>query len=185
MTQKRRAFQSLLFLSLAIIGKNSLSAQFAGTSYLSAGIGLNIPHTESSISSPKVSYSLSYGYLLNDRITIEVPASYNSISSGVLEGNSVSILPTFFYSLSRGDKYRFDISGSIGFGFDKYQKPKDSLIEVNGTLESAGLFMGLGLKYNYLITSKLGVFAQYRYLYQPQSTDNMSQNVSAGIMLYL
>ena len=59
MTHKRRAFQSLLFLSLAIIGKNSLSAQFAGTSYLSAGIGLNIPHTESSISSPKVSYSLS------------------------------------------------------------------------------------------------------------------------------
>ena len=173
------------FLLLGILGATRANAQFAGTSYLGIGGGISFPHTSSRFSTPVEMLSPSYGYLLNDRITIDGALVYQRLINGSLSGNSFSLLPTLYYAVSKGDKYRLEIGGSLGVGLEKYSKPSDPLIEVRGSLESVNLYIGAGARYSLLLSSRLAVFGMYRYLYQPHSTENMLQTFSAGILFYL
>lgn len=182
MAKSTRAFS---VLASAVLGTMSLQAQFAGTSYLGAGVGTSIPHSSSKFSTPELMLSFSYGYLFSDRLSIDTPLVYQGLTNGQLKGSSYSTIPTIYYVLSKGDKYRFDVGGALGIGFERYEKPKDPLIEVNGSLESVSLYIGAGVRYSLLLSSRIGVFGMYRYLYQPQSAENMSQNFSAGILVYL
>lgn len=182
MSKSTRAFS---ILASVVLGASSLQAQFAGTSYLGAGGGTSIPHTSSRFSTPEFMLSLSYGYLISDRLYIDAPLVYQGLTNGQLKGSSYSTIPTIYYGISKGDKYRFDIGGSLGIGFEQYARPKDPLIEVKGSLESVSLYIGAGIRYSLLLSSRIGVFGMYRYLYQPQSAENMSQTFSAGILVYL
>lgn len=177
--------QLFIFLLSSVLGASSLHAQFAGTSYIGGGVGTSIPHTSSRFSTPELMLSLSYGYLVSDRVSIDVPLVYQGMTNGHLKGRSYSTLPTIYYGLSKGDKHRLEVGGSLGIGFEQYKKPSDPLIEVKGSLESVSLYIGAGVRYSLLLSSRIGIFGMYRYLYQPQSTENMAQTFSAGILFYL
>lgn len=180
-----KATKSLLLLLLVTLGARKASAQFTGTSYLGACVGTAVPHSTTHFSSPELTLSASYGYLLSEKLTIDVPLIYQGLSNGKLKGQSYTALPTILYSISKGDKHRIDLGGSLGVGFEKYFKPSDPLVEVKGSLETVSFYLGAGLRYTLLLSSKFALFGQYKYLYQPQSTDNMAQTLSAGLLFYL
>lgn len=185
MAYRTKATKVLLLLLLVALGASKAKAQFTGTSYLGASAGTAVPHSTTHFSAPELMISASYGYLLSDKLTIDVPILYQGLSNGKIKGYSYLTLPTLFYNLAKGDKYRLELGGSLGVGFEKYHKPSDPLIEVKGNLETVSLYLGAGLRYTLLISSRLAFFGQYKYLYQPQSTENMAQTFSLGCMLYL
>ena len=98
--------------------------------------------------------SLSYGYLLSDKLTIDAPLVYQGLASASLKGMSISTLPTLYYGISKGDKHRLEVGGTLGVGFEKYQKPTDPLIVVKGSLESVNFYVGVGARYTLLLSSK-------------------------------
>ena len=182
MTKTKRLLS--LFM-VGLLGTTSMKAQFTGTSYLSVGAGVAIPHSSSKILSPEPMLSLSYGYLLSDKLTIDAPLVYQGLASASLKGMSISTLPTLYYGISKGDKHRLEVGGTLGVGFEKYQKPTDPLIVVKGSLESVNLYVGVGARYTLLLSSKVGIYAMYKYLYQPQSIESMAQTFSGGVLFYL
>lgn len=186
MIHKRKAIRLLLLLVLVTLGAIRMDAQFSGTSYLSAGAGTAIPHSTSRFASPQVLLSLSYGYLLSDKLTIDLPLVYQGLEHvSSLKGKSFSALPTLFYNLKRSDKYRFELGGTLGLGYETFTKPKDPLIEVTGSLNTMSFYAGAALRYQLQLSSKLALFAQYRFLYQPQSSEEMAQMLSAGLCVFI
>lgn len=181
----RKTLSTLTLLLVIILGASKLNAQYVGTSYIGASAGAIAQHSNSKFASTEAGLSLSYGYLVSDKLTLDVPVMYHRLRSDVLRGHHFSLLPTAYYILSRRDKSRLELGGTLGLGYDTYAKPESDLVEIKGELNTLGVVLGASLRYTHSLSSKLALQATYRFLYRPKSFEDMAQVLTAGIVFYL
>lgn len=174
-----------LCLAFLLLSTTVVRAQYSGTSYVQAGGGLSLHHQDGGLGSANPSFSLSYGYVFSQRVTLDVPISYQIIGTKYLKGNLYSLQPSIYYAISRRDKSRLEVGATLGLGYEVYQKPSGNLLDVTGHLTSFIPQTGIALRYTHLLRHNLGISAMYKYVHQYQGLSGGYHSIGIALSIYL